>query len=110
MTNFRVGQKVVCVETWTPGSNYSPNIVNGPVEGGVYTVREVGYLHPWYPDLVVVLLLELDNSGGKWTFRGAPYEWEPPFAARRFRPVVDRKTDISLFRAMLTPSKQKVEA
>jgi hypothetical protein len=33
---------------------------------------------------------------------------EIPFAAFRFRPVVERKTDISIFTAMLKPS--KVEA
>ena len=32
------------------------------------------------------------------------------FWCTRFRPIVDRKTDISIFTRMLSPSKQDVEA
>lgn len=32
------------------------------------------------------------------------------FKASRFRPIVERKTDISIFKAMLNPSKQEVSA
>lgn len=32
------------------------------------------------------------------------------FDPKRFRPVVDRKTDISIFKAMLNPADKRVEA
>jgi len=93
MTNFRVGQKVVCI-----------NDTNAPSleQGRVYTVTAVldvllgTRLGTWEAGLVVAETSTVDGSIG--------------FAVSRFRPVAERKTDISLFRAMLTPSKQKVEA
>ena len=39
-------------------------------------------------------------------------KWRPDFGFRaaRFRPVVERNTDISIFTKMLNPSKQTVDA
>lgn len=90
---FRVGQKVVCVDT-SPGSRgYVPIELE---KGRVYTVAWISD----YPDpdgdygihLVGIISQPqpLHNSG---------------FKCRRFRPIVERKTDISIFTSMLKPSK-----
>jgi hypothetical protein len=83
--NFRVGQKVVCVDA--RGLSGKPWAY--PKKGEVYTVD--GYAKHWMGGEGVVLR-EVVNI-----FRGSPQ----PFAASRFRPVVDRKTDISTFTKIL---------
>lgn len=91
---FRVGQKVVCVDATSPAVTPLPGL---PVasEGGIYTVTKT-QMSPLTgrPSLQ---LLELPDS-----FVGAPL-W---YQAKRFRPVVERKTDISIFEKMLTGGKQ----
>jgi hypothetical protein len=90
---FHVGQKVVCVN-----SAGAKNLV----EGHVYTVTWIGN---WPArsglDGAIVMtglsLAEVEAEG-------------IGFDARRFRPLVTRKTDISVFKAMLKPSKATVPA
>jgi hypothetical protein len=91
MCNFHVGQKVVCVDA----SDGEWNDIRGGatgylVEGEVYTVASIRK----EPE---VTFLRLEGVFSGW-------------ASIRFRPVVERKTDISIFRAMLNPSKQLMDA
>lgn len=93
---FYVGQKVVCVE-----ANPNPGMVWGadvPVEGAVYTVA--GFSRSPYDNSETICLVEIKNSPRV----GSGYHH------RRFRPVTERKTSIEVFKAMLNPSKQEVEA
>lgn len=91
--HFIVGQRVVCIDA------DNTDLLD---KGGVYTINYVGC---WPArsglDGAVVLygvgLVEAEASG-------------LGFDARRFRPVVERKTDISIFKAMLNPSKEQVSA
>lgn len=81
--SFRVGQKVVCVDD-------APSLGREwfgyePKEGAVYTIA--GFSHGRYGDYQVLVLVELNHP---WGYR-----------ASRFRPVAERKTDISIFTAML---------
>lgn len=85
---FRVGQKVVCVNDkpmfgwlWT---NDKPEI------GTVYTVARV--IAGRYGSYQSLLLVEICND-------------DLGYRAERFRPVVERKTDISIFTKMLTGTK-----
>lgn len=96
---FYVGQKVVCVRTWDVRrrSQYRDEV--GPVSGTVYTVRAVGMLHPAYPDGVCLLLEEIKNPVRSY-YSG---KYEASFCITRFRPVVERKTDISCLKALLVP-------
>lgn len=90
---FRIGQKVVCVDARARISLYRAWIYNdAPVEGRVYTISAI-VLDEGEDCLV---LLEHPRS---------PRSQHSGFAARRFRPVVERKTDISIFTKMLKPSK-----
>jgi hypothetical protein len=104
---FRVGQKVVCVETWhLNGTGYGDEV--GPVRGRIYTIRDIGFgLNPAYPHSLQVRLAEITIP--LRPYRGFPLQ-EPGFSVSRFRPIVERKTDISIFTAMLNPSKQGVDA
>ena len=71
--NFRVGQKVVCVlePTINPLSL---------IKGEVYTISEAGLISPSTGEPLVVL--KEHGSQGYW--------------ARRFRPLVERKTDTGI--------------
>lgn len=87
---FRVGQKVVCVDD-------SPDRFGrelGVVRGEIYTIRAVLERQGWQG----VLLVEVDpGSAAGWY-------------ASRFRPVVERKTDISVFHEILRTTKAPVNA
>ena len=67
---------------------------NLPVLNGIYTIRDFVPADVYGPEQI--RLVEIRNpSGGRW-------EYEPSFAPKRFRPAVERKTDISIFTEMLT--------
>jgi hypothetical protein len=108
---FHVGQKVVRVSTPHSSGTINRRVAEAhgatfPVFGQVYTVRLVRV----DPDnKEVLLLVECDNSHMAGIGFGP---LEPGFASHNFRPVVERKTDISIFTAMLdrTPSRETVEA
>jgi len=97
---FHVGQKVVCVGTdgtlrvdWEALVAYYK--IARPSRGSIYTIRDirVGRVRQH------VRLVEIINPKAK--FSDAP-DQEPWFWAEAFRPIVDRKTDISIFTEMLT--------
>ncbi len=74
---FRVGQKVVCVDA---------SGVNGVRERAVY---EVSYVHH---DGCIQVGFDPHQIDGFYAYRPS-----------RFRPVVERKTDISSLKALLNP-------
>lgn len=87
---FRVGQKVVCVDASAIQKAVPLN------EGAVYTIRTIIPLRSSVRGcgiylVEIVNLLELGLEVG--------------YFSDRFRPAVERKTDISIFTAMLKPSK-----
>lgn len=80
---FSPGQKIECVDSRLEAN---PNHRRTPlIKGAVYAVREVGGRTEAF--------VRVDGLGGLW------------WPARRFRPLVERKTDISIFTAMLKPQK-----
>jgi hypothetical protein len=93
-TSWHVGMKVVCVD-----DNRAPHLIAGEVytvaklfRGPVHSVR-----YGWLEDAIGVGLVEFDTGADL-------------FDARRFRPVQKRKTDISIFTAMLHDKKEHVDA
>lgn len=80
---FRVGQEVVCVDEDEATKHY------GIYKDRVYTIASIFEK----AGAIFVYLAEVTSDGGWY--------------ASRFRPVVTRKTDISVFTAMLTPTKQR---
>ena len=102
MIEFVAGQKVVCV-------NADPDFVeatgsremDGLTEGAIYTIRWIGSwkLPPWYPhNRICVHLVEIDRSTAKY---------DVPYDARRFRPLREIKTDISIFERILDEVNQQ---
>ncbi|ASS55887.1 hypothetical protein [Rhizobium leguminosarum] len=92
MTNFHVGQKVVCIweDTGEPGPE--------PKCGVVYTVSAV-FMAADLPHIDLVELPCPDTD-----------EWFGGYKAEAFRPVAERKTDISIFTDMLTKQRTGVQA
>jgi hypothetical protein len=107
---FHVGQKVVCfrdiVEEMTFRQIHDYDSMGGlyPTVGAVYTVRSV-WKSPFTGE-VGVYLDEIRNP--LMDTQIGPFEL--PFHASCFRPVSERKTDISVFKAMLTPKTEQVPA
>jgi hypothetical protein len=108
---FHVGQKVVCVDV---AYAYRGRVVkrrdghvapfngslHGLCKGQVYTIAAID--PPSYPEFIQeqeLVLAEID--------RGCPIT--RGFRASRFRPLIERKTDISVFTEMLTPSTKRVK-
>jgi hypothetical protein len=100
MNMFHIGQPVVCIDADPPPSLSDDcySAVCHPVRGGIYTIR--GFVCPeayrltQTPGLVFEELINAPIGYTEGMF-------EPSFNPRRFRPLVERKTDISLFQAML---------
>lgn len=100
---FRVGQPVECIDDshrpyGTVCTGYDGKMIvigerDYPLKRGrIYTIRELTTSHiSGEPALKVEEILR----------RGFG---DNPFRASRFRPIVERKTDISCFKAMLNPS------
>jgi hypothetical protein len=95
---FRIGQKVVCIYTASAlqQAEWAPAIF--PVVGQIYHIRGIPDDSP-----ELVWLVEIDNSEIICGHFGYPADGA--FPARAFRPIVERKTDISIFMRMLKPSK-----
>lgn len=99
---FCVGQKVVCVDVsgWDAGDR---NRFSYPHANVVYTIRDIEV--DGTDGSTCIRLYEITNRNG---FDVETWEFcEPKFLSERFRPVVERKTDIAIFKKMLTPSLEK---
>ena len=92
---FLVGQKVVCVDTKSPVIIWRGSAPSGIREGSIYTVSRVSISpHTNRPALQLYELPTQNEIGDCW------------YQAMRFRPIVERKTDISIFTAMLKTERQ----
>lgn len=86
---FHVGQKVVCIRK---GPWPSPRECDGdpmPEFNHIYTVTEM----EWRQGRCGLILAELHPDDCHWS--------------KYFQPVQTRKTDISIFKALLVPTKSK---
>lgn len=93
---FHVGQKVVCVDT-----SGLPSFLSKLIKGKIYTVRGfvLGICRDWSVGEGITLM-EMKNPP-------TPSGQENGFDPSRFRPIDDRKTDISVFTALLNPANHK---
>jgi hypothetical protein len=106
---FYIGQRVVCVggratsrspAFWKAWREQHKIII--PQRGIVYTIRDTRMAKDGTQR---ARLMEIINPAVPFT--DAP-DQEPWFQSASFRPVVERKTDISIFTRMLTPEKERV--
>lgn len=95
---FRAGQKVVCVADRRDGG-FGDEIY--PTKGMVYTIRSFAPIYDGSRPRV--WLCEITNAPRPY------YEgWhEKGFGVERFRPIVERKTDISAFHEILRKASRK---
>lgn len=110
MSNFRIGQKVVCIDddSTPPPEFVVLSHVEHPKKGMIYTVKEFQIaavsglpcmLVEEIPDQIAILLHEGELCSARVLFR-----------QNQFRPLVRRKSDISVFKSMLTPQNEQVPA
>jgi hypothetical protein len=101
---FRIGQKVVCVDDdpnrdslMVPRHLLIKNL-DGLRRAEIYTIRAMAFERAHNGSQVLcVWLKEIVRP-----IEGADTE-EPGYAVERFRPLVERKTDISIFKKLLAP-------
>jgi hypothetical protein len=86
---FHIGQKVVCVDDTYEHPNWS-FVPNRPVAGEVYTIRGFSTDHEGNERLI---LEELNNPIIEWMVAGFA---EGSFPSRRFRPLLEKKTDTGM--------------
>lgn len=100
--NFHVGQKVVCIND--QNSFKRVGIWDFSVKmGEIYTIRWIGEF-PFEPDRKFGLGVRLVEVQRKPEL--PPWE-DYPYSIHRFRPLIERKTDISIFTTLLNPANHK---
>lgn len=94
MNNFYVGQKVVCIDDSKP----SQYLINGPnlllIRNKIYLVEAVQSFPTWsrYKGDIALGINKDDDGLDFWH-------------SKRFRPIEETKTNISIFTKMLIPNK-----
>lgn len=92
---FRVNQKVVCVDDERTDAYGIKELRRGEV----YTIRWHGmHSSHWHQTAYCVRLLGVERVDDR-----TPENIDCPFLASRFRPLIERKTSIEIFTAMLNP-------
>lgn len=112
---FQVGDKVVCINNrWPPGTGWGHEAL--PEVGVTYTIREILItpccLDGVWGERAALRLAEIVNPAAEYQIGPSPFhiaKREPAFGAHRFRPLVARKTDISIFKRMLTDASEDVK-
>lgn len=106
MIQFHVGQKVVLAIDFAPEVRASApgDKMILPLMGAVYTIRDIGEFEGeplvWLEEIVNAPRFYLDAFA----------VMEQGFGAFRFRPLIDRDTDISIFTDMLNTQRTGVPA
>jgi hypothetical protein len=87
---FHVGQKVVCVDITTPSAKNYPFFNTFLKKGNIYTVRSC-HQHSYEGETGPAVCV--NDMRTYWAFR--------------FKPLIERKTDISIFKKLLNPKNHK---
>lgn len=97
---FHVGQKVVCIAKgrWEKTRTDFPGIIV-PERGKIYTIREV--YRDVFSGVTGIRLKEIVNADFL-IWKGATYYIEMGWHSHEFRPLEEKKTDISIFQKILT--------
>lgn len=95
MWTYHVHQKVVCIDDTELGTD-SKGII---VAGETYEVRWIGDFDHWLTGYAFCLRV---TGVVRPTLKGTHADQsDMPFRASRFKPIITKKTDISVFTAML---------
>lgn len=111
---FITGQKVVCVTNHVNLSNAENRLwvrwlKAVPEIGKVYTIREIPEASGSGKGIFAIRLVEIVNPPLNWVWQGESGWAEPAFRQEWFRPLAEKKTDISVFQKMLIPKPQVVK-
>lgn len=111
--SFRVGQKAICIDDafrvawrkpgWFRRFRSYKSLIHNLIKNEIYTVTGLSQLRCDQSGEVFECIFVAE---GRHLFGHG----DTPFPAFQFCPIIEHKTDISVFTAMLTPSKQKVRA
>lgn len=106
---FKVGQKVVCInDDWFEHPSWA-DVAHKPVKGQIYTVRDIDQLPLALGfDIPGLHLIELTNPTQFWYFGMDIFVAEISFESDRFRPLEEKKTDISAFTSLLKTKELEV--
>ena len=97
---FRVGQQVTMIRPHTFSDMWLDEVQ--PVFGEVYTIRAI----VTHPHCLGLMFQEIRNPSDRYVLANG----ECSFNSGRFRPVTKSKTDISVFKKMLTDKTVKEDA
>lgn len=106
---FHVGQKVACIEdTVRPEFGRWAHLPIGVksdkiTKGQTYVIREIDCRAADLHGTITVRLVGIFNL----SYFSTVGEWEPGFPACYFRPLIERKTNISALQALLNPANHK---
>lgn len=92
---FHIGQEVVCIRDNYNAINWK-FIPNKPIKGNTYIIRDIVNIKIF--NRIGLIFEEIHNPVVNWADVGT---MESPFCSTRFRPVIKRKTDISIFNEIL---------
>lgn len=98
----RVGQRIVCIDD-DFSSHWSRENISTPRVNSIYTIREIAvWLYGNGKKAVAFRLTEIIQDPQRWTGPGDLVQFaEIPFAAYRFRPLINHESDLALFEAIL---------
>lgn len=103
---FFIGQKVVCInDDWGP---LSCLLLRTPRKDVVYQIRYIRKPVWTFANAADCYLLLEEIKNLEW-FGPGP-DGEAAFTCDDFRPLIDRKTDISIFQQMLNPNHKTEDA
>lgn len=97
---FRPGQLVICINDSFNFNTFDPDAIL-PIKDSVYRIRET-FVRDGKPQL---RLCEIRNPVREYLSG----RYECSFHPSRFRPIAKRKTDISIFKKMETPSRSRAK-
>lgn len=93
--SFRSGQKVECINDVAYNSIFGWSNSERPIKGAIYTIKRVYTFH----NILCLWLEEITRDQTSIADHGP----NVGYGAYRFRPLISRPTDISIFTAMLGP-------
>lgn len=103
MWTYHVHQKVVCIDDTNLGTDTGKGVITA---GEEYVIRWLGPFNHWQEDQEVLCVRLVGVTRPELNSPGFEDHDDMPFKASRFRPLTEKKTDISVFTAMLTDVKQ----
>jgi hypothetical protein len=101
---FRVGQKVICVGYRNPQFPLSDPAFK-LTKGASYTIRDIDTRFISMHGVMTIRVEEVVRPSENCAFG----PWEPGYHPLCFRPVAEKKTDISIFTQLLRPTPESRE-